>query len=145
LVDDIDGCFSDEARCVISVLGLYDVLAREATCGEICSLVLLALAADQVGLRVVDERPLEFLAGDRKLKRDKVLALEEVVQQRGRQLWRRRSSSHPRHFASLAGCHIASRCDRNRECVARSRLQMGARAALARGPRGAGRDRHTTF
>jgi hypothetical protein len=43
--------------------------------------VLLAFAPNQIGLRVVNDRPLEFGVCGSKLERDEVLALEEVIQQ----------------------------------------------------------------
>ena len=52
---------------------------------EVGALVLLALAADQLGLRIVDVGPSELPARDREPERREVLALEEVVQVRGRE------------------------------------------------------------
>ena len=46
--------------------------------------MLLALAPDEVGLRVIDARPRELSTRDLQLERDQVLALKEIVQQRGR-------------------------------------------------------------
>jgi hypothetical protein len=47
--------------------------------------VLLALAPYQLALRVVDQRPNELAASSLKLERDEMLALEEIVQARGRE------------------------------------------------------------
>ena len=57
-------------------------------------LVLLALAADEVALRVVALGPSELAARDGELERRQVLALEEVVQMRGREVSRLRVHVH---------------------------------------------------
>jgi hypothetical protein len=49
---------------------------------EVGGLVLLALAANEIGLRVVDGDPSELAAGDRQLERAQMLTLEEVVEAR---------------------------------------------------------------
>ena len=65
---------------------------------EVRRLVLLALAPDQVGLRVHDLRPLRLAARDLELQRHEMLAVEEVVQV-GR---RERVAAHTRKAQATA-------------------------------------------
>ena len=72
----------------VAVVGVddEDALAFGAELREVCPLVRLALAPDQLGLRIVAVRPSQLPASDREPERREVLALEEVVQMRRREL-----------------------------------------------------------
>ena len=87
LVDDVvragaDRVGGDARRALpVAVVGVddEDALALGAELREVRALVLVALAPDELGLRIVDVRPSELPARDREPERSEVLALEEVV------------------------------------------------------------------
>jgi hypothetical protein len=62
---------------LVRVVDAHDLVAQR---GQVPRLVLVALAADQLGVRVVAERPLELLARHRELERRQVRAGEEADQ-----------------------------------------------------------------
>jgi hypothetical protein len=70
---------------------------------QVARLVLVALARDQVGLRVLSRRPGELPARDGKLEPRQVCALEVVVDVRGRQEETTVSLLHPLIVACLNG------------------------------------------
>ena len=57
-----------------------DALTARAQRSEVVSLVLIALASDELALRIVERRPYELAASNREIERGQMLALEEVVQ-----------------------------------------------------------------
>jgi hypothetical protein len=63
-----------------SVARSRDLASLRADPLEVGRLVLLPLAPNEVGLRVVDDRPSELPARDREVERGQVVALEEIVE-----------------------------------------------------------------
>ncbi len=108
LVDDVGALahgllgFLDGALKVPVVLdsaGASDPGAGRLKQREVGSLVLLALFLHQVSLRVLRRREVELTAAASKLERGQMLALEKVVQVRGREGDAVTGSAHDRMIA----------------------------------------------
>jgi hypothetical protein len=86
LVDHVASAAADESLSVSGVARLGDVPAGRAERSEVSGFVLVTLAPNELGLRVVDPRPYKLPTRDIELERNEMLALQEAVESRRREL-----------------------------------------------------------